>query len=56
VLKKASRNKDAVPDVRADDPTHAMEHFNEGLRRVLAASKTTKKSRIRRAARHRRTS
>jgi hypothetical protein len=39
VLKKASRNKGAVVDVRADDPEHAMEHFNEGLRRVLAAPK-----------------
>jgi len=39
VLKKATHNKDAVVDVRADDPAHAMEHFNEGLRRVLAAPK-----------------
>jgi hypothetical protein len=39
VLKKASHNKDAVPDVRADDSEHAMDHFNEGLRRVLAADK-----------------
>jgi hypothetical protein len=28
-------------DVRADDPEHAMEHFNQGLRRVLAADKKT---------------
>jgi len=48
VLKKVSRNKDAVVDVRADDPEHAMEHFNEGLRRVLAAPKQTKKAKKRR--------
>jgi hypothetical protein len=40
VLKKASRKSDVV-DVRADDPEHAMERFNEGLRRVLAATKPT---------------
>ena len=38
-MKKASRSKDEVVDVRADDPEHAMEHFNDGLRRVLAAEK-----------------
>jgi hypothetical protein len=41
VLKKPSRSKDAdhVPDVRADDPEHAMEQFTAGLRRVLAVPK-----------------
>jgi hypothetical protein len=44
-MKKASRNKDEVVDVRADDPEHAMEHFNDGLRRVLAAPKLPLKRR-----------
>lgn len=39
MLNKASRNSGEVVDVRADDPEHAMERFNEGLRRVLAAPK-----------------
>ena len=39
MLKKRSRNSDEVVDVRADDPEHAMERFNDGLRRVLAAPK-----------------
>jgi hypothetical protein len=50
VLKKPSRNKDAgVPDVRADDPEHAMQQFTDGLRRVLAVPKravTTRDLRI----------
>jgi hypothetical protein len=47
VLKKASRNKgaDNVPDVRADDPERAMEQFTNGLRRVLAAEKPSKRKR-----------
>jgi hypothetical protein len=48
VTKKASRSKDEVVDVRADDPEHAMEHFNDGLRRVLAAPKVVRRTRVRR--------
>ena len=29
MLKKASRNKDAAPDVPADDPVGTMERYNE---------------------------
>jgi len=31
--------KDSVPDVPADDPVGTMERFNDGLRRVLLATK-----------------
>jgi hypothetical protein len=43
VLKKPSRNSDAdeVPDVRADEPERAMDHFTAGLKRVLSARKVS---------------
>ena len=43
MLKKASRNKDAVPDVSADNPVGTMERFTNGLRRVLSTSKAKRK-------------
>lgn len=39
MLKKVSRKSAEANDVRADDPTHAMERFTDGLRRVLAKPK-----------------
>jgi len=54
MLKKAaSSNSGEVIDVRADDPEHAMEHFNEGLRRVLAAGRPPKKNQQQRLKRKR---
>ena len=46
MLKKANRNRDAA-DIKADDPSKAMDQFAAGLRRVLAAPKPKTKSRTR---------
>jgi hypothetical protein len=39
--KHTRKNLEAPPDVAADDPKHAMAHFTEGLRRVLATPKSS---------------
>ena len=44
--KKAAHNSDVV-DVPADNPVGTMDRFAEGLRRVLAAPKPTKKAKKR---------
>jgi hypothetical protein len=40
VLKKRTRkNKEAPPDVHADDPVGTMDRFTAGLQRVLSAKR-----------------
>ena len=40
MLKKRTRkDKEAPPDVRADDPVGTMNRFTDGLKRVLAKPK-----------------
>lgn len=50
MTRKVSPKNDVAVDVRADDPPHAMDRFNDGLRRVLAAprrrAKLKKRKRI----------
>jgi hypothetical protein len=54
VLKKPNRNSDAV-DVPADNPVGTMDRFTEGLKRVLAAKRVQKPTRIKKR-RHQRLS
>jgi hypothetical protein len=50
VLKKPSRNKDAVKDVPADNPVGTMDRFTAGLKRILSAERPAKKRRRKRAS------
>ena len=42
-MAKQHRDDQLPPDVRADEPERAMQHFTEGLRRVLTPQKPESK-------------